>query len=296
MVRLMCEPLHAGVPDVDLLSDLSVTMLPHLSAFTPQQIATVAVAFAHLGYSNREFMGSLAQKTLKLLPTFSPQQLTRTVYGLGIGGCTDTRVLDNCCSMLQQRLHALWPEGITQALVGLSEAEYLSHPAVPSLLRAVGKKVERLFAEDCVQLLLVLSKVDAAARPAQLVQQLQQQMQAKLRGHWCLDCDSLCDLMHALLRLRISDQHLLQMTMRRLAYLLGQASTREFLRLLGCFAALPADDRLLIRTHLHRRLKVQGALSVQLERLSAMTLDPDSTAALLFACSQLGFADDAVVK
>lgn len=271
-------------------------MLPHLSAFSPQQLATTAVAFAVLGYSNAEFMKVLAEKVVSQLPSFSPKQLSRTVYGLGVGGCTDTRALDSCCSMLQQRLHALPPEGVAQALIGLSEAEYLSHPAVPQLLRAVGRKVERLFAEDCVQLLLLLSKVDCSARPPQLQQQLQHQLQIKLRSHWCLDCASLCDLLHALLLLRLPDPQLLQLAMRRLAYLLGRASTREFLRLLGCFAALRAEERLLIRTHIHRRLKVQAALSAQLQRLAGMTIDPDSTAALLFACAQIGFVDDAFIK
>ncbi|OEH74670.1 hypothetical protein cyc_08686 [Cyclospora cayetanensis] len=224
LATLVSAYAQAGVQDRDLLSDLSVSLLPHLSACTAQQLATVAVGFAVLGFSNKEFMGALGQKVLSRLPTFSDRQLARTVYGLGVAGCLDTRVLDGCCSRLQERLHALPPEGLAQALVGLSEAEYLSHRVVPQLLKAVGKKVESLFAEDCVQLLLLLSK-------------------------------------------------------------------------LGACAALPAEDRLLVRTHIHRRLKVQAALSTHLEKLSAMAaLDPDSTAALLFACAQLGFADDAVLK
>ena len=288
----------AGIEDMDFLGDLSLTLLPHLSGLGPQQLAAVSAAFAVLGYSNEEFVNALAQKVVLSLPAFSARQLAKAVYGLGTAGCTDTRALDCCCTALQQRLHALSPGAITQALMGLYEAEYLSHRGVPLLLTAVGKKVEFLFAEDCVQLLLLLSKVPAASagQHQQLQQQLQQQLHKKLRSHWCLDCRSLCDLLQALLLLRLQDPQLLELTMRRLAFLLQGASSREFLRLLGCFAALQQEERLLLRTHIHRRLKIQAAVSTQLQQIAAVQLDADSTAALLFACAQIGFADEAFLK
>ncbi|KAL8273943.1 hypothetical protein Esti_002122 [Eimeria stiedai] len=296
LTTIVSSYAQAGIQDFNLLSDVSVTLLPHVSSLSPQQLASLLVSFSHLGYSNREVISALSRAAHKQLPAFSPQQLARVVYGLGIGGCRDARLFEACCTLLQQRLHALSPGAITQALVGLCEADQLMHPAVKELLKAAAKKVNYLFAEDCAQLLLVASKVHTDARPPQLVLLLQQQLHAKLKRHWCLDLENLCDLLHALLRLRVGDSELLQMAMRRIAYLLETASTREFLRLIGCLAALQAGDRLLVRSHIQRRLKVQAALSRQLETMSNVALDPDSKAALLFACAQLGFCDDAVSK
>ncbi|KAL8426620.1 hypothetical protein ACSSS7_008050 [Eimeria intestinalis] len=296
LTSIVSSYAQAGIQDLDLLSDVSVTLLPHVSSLSPRQLASLLVSFSHLGYTNREVVSALSRAAYKQLPAFTPQQLARAIYGLGIGGCRDKRLFESCCTLLQQRMHALSPGALTQALVGLCEAQQLMHPAVRELLKAASKKVNHLFAEDCAQLLLVASKVHADARPSQLVPLLQQQLHAKLKRHWCLDLENLCDLLHALLGLKVGDTELLQMAMRRVAYLLETASTREFLRLIGCLAALQAVDRLLVRSHIHRRHKVQAALSKQLETLSSVALDTDSKAALLFACSQLGFCDDAVIR
>lgn len=282
--------------DADLLFDLAASAVPVVSELSPRDVASFAAALAHLRFRNRELVGALCRHSVRILESFSGPQLARTIYGLGSTGAADCGFLHKACDALGRRAVSLHPDHMAQALVGLSEAEYLEHPVVPQLLKALERRVDRLFAEDCIHLLRVSSKVDSRLLPKELLPLLQRQLRAKLRVFWCLEQDTLADLLEALLVLRLPDQPFLQMLMRRLAFILQRSSSREFLRLLGCLAALTDCERLLVRTHIHRRPKLQAALGAQLSALAALRLDGDSTAALLFSASHLGFLDESLTQ
>ncbi|EPR59424.1 hypothetical protein TGGT1_286410 [Toxoplasma gondii GT1] len=308
---------EVGVVDEDFFADLHYAMLPKVKHFTPHDIMLVVPTFAQLGFGSRELLRSLQKQTTKLLPTFSPLQLSRTVYGFGLAATlvADARFFGECADLVQRRLHTFYPQNIVHLLVGLSEAEYLSHPVVPELLERSAKVTPELFAEDCVQLLYVLAKLPADRRsPAALTPLLLQQLKNKVRVFWSLDCAAVCDLLEAVHTLGVADEQLLHMTMRRLSHLIEDASVREFLRTLGCLASLSAANRLLLRTHIHRRQKVQKAISGKLAvlarqsehgdalhqegagRKAGQVTDIQARIVILHACAKLGFHDENVAR
>lgn len=310
--RPACACCSSGVADRDFFADLSFAMLPKAKNFTCHDVMLVVPAFAQLGFANRELFRALQKRTLELLFSFSPLQLSRALYGFGLAAIVapDPRFFHACCAMVEKRLHALYPQNVTHILVGLSEAEYLSHPVVDSLLSLAGRLVPRFFAEDCVQILYVMGKLPAHRRPAGLLPLLQQQLRNKVRVFWSLDSASICDLFEALQTLGLPDEQLLHMTMRRLASVIEASSMREFLRTLGCLANLSAVNRLLVRTHIHRRLKVQKAISEKLaalagslgseasdgQRRRSARADVQSRIVVLHACGKLGYQDDNVAQ
>ncbi|PHJ24579.1 kynurenine 3-monooxygenase and-related flavoprotein monooxygenase family protein, partial [Cystoisospora suis] len=303
---------EVGVADRDFFADLSFAMLPKAKSFTAHDVMLVVPAFAQLGFANRELFRALQKRTVELLFSFSPLQLSRALYGFGLAATVapDPRFFHACCGMVEKRLHALYPQNVTHILVGLSEAEYLSHPVVDSLLSLTGRLVPRLFAEDCVQILYVMGKLPPHRRQAGLVPLLQQQLRNKVRVFWSLDSASICDLFEALQTLGLPDEQLLHMTMRRLASVVEASSMREFLRTLGCLANLSAINRLLVRTHIHRRLKVQKAISEKLAGLAGSVgretsdrhgrrrgaADIQSRIVVLHACGKLGYQDENVAR
>ncbi|KEP65343.1 UNVERIFIED_CONTAM: hypothetical protein HHA_286410 [Hammondia hammondi] len=309
---------EVGVVDEDFFADLHYAMLPKVKHFTPHDIMLVVPTFAQLGFGSRELLRSLQKQTTKLLPTFSPLQLSRTLYGFGLAATlvADARFFGECADLVQRRLHTFYPQNIVHLLVGLSEAEYLSHPVVPELLERSAKVTPELFAEDCVQLLYVLAKLPADRRsPAALTPLLLQQLKNKVRVFWSLDCAAVCDLLEAVHALGVADEQLLHMTMRRLSHLIEDASVREFLRTLGCLASLSAANRLLLRTHIHRRQKVQKAISGKLAVLARQSehgedalrqegagrkagevTDTQARIVVLHACAKLGFHDENVAR
>ncbi|PFH34730.1 hypothetical protein BESB_067630 [Besnoitia besnoiti] len=315
---------EVGVVDQDFFADLNYAMLPKVKHFTPHDIMLIVPTFAQLGFGSRELLRALQKQTLKVLPAFSPLQLSRTIYGFGLAATLvpDARFFAECADLVQKRLHTFYPQNIVHILVGLSEAEYLSHPAVPLLLDKCAKITPEFFAEDCVQLLYILAKLPPERRgPAALVPLLLQQLQNKVRLFWSLDSPAVCDLLEAVHTLGVADEQLLHMTMRRLGHLIDASSLRDFLRTLGCLASLSSVNRLLLRTHIHRRQKVQKALSNKLAILAnacdsgdgrgaeagradaqgeketrKRRRDIQSRIVILHACAKLGFHDENVAR
>ena len=213
-----------------------------------------------------------------------------------------------------ERKHVLYPENIVQTLVGLYEAEYLSHPVVPALLELTSKKVQSIFAEDCVQILHVLTKCPNNLRSPTLIDQLLTAIRQRVRIWWsvrwshahtvggCLDvcrcftAANVADLFEAMHELNITDDQLTNVILRQLAPLLRSGDPEDFLRIVGSLSYLPADDRLLVRTHIHRRPRVQKAISDNLAQLARLDSDLQSMIVLCYACARIGFEDDSVHK
>ncbi|CEL94643.1 unnamed protein product [Vitrella brassicaformis CCMP3155] len=287
---------NAGVSDPDLFSDLAASMLPKVKQFTAHDISSVAMALAQAEFAHKELFAGLKQQALKLVGTFSPLQLSRAVYGFGAAGVTDAKLYSALCDQILERKHVLYPENIVQTLVGLYEAEYLSHPVVPALLELTSKKVQSIFAEDCVQILHVLTKCPNNLRSPTLIDQLLTAIRQRIRTWWCFTAANVADLFEAMHELNITDDQLTNVILRQLAPLLRSGDPEDFLRIVGSLSYLPADDRLLVRTHIHRRPRVQKAISDNLAQLARLDSDLQSMIVLCYACARIGFEDDSVHK
>lgn len=286
--------LKVRVSDSDFLSDLGHSLHAKVSDMDAHDISVALTVFKPISYAVPTLFSSMAGRARDIIGDFSPRQLSRTFRGLAASQCRDEVLISSLRTRVVDLSRVLYGTNATDVLVALSETGGLTSEALTALLYAIGRSLDSMPARDYIAVLHVVGGLPPSLQdvvPGDFADDVLQALHQRGRHDWRSELDDVTHLLEAMAKLGKEDEVLLELVCRHLPRALKRSdcSLEALLRLMTALADLPPRSHTQIRTHLHRRPRLQGAFWHCLTAQIAKNLDAASAVEVAFACASLGY-------